>query len=108
MEVTDVDTQRIAAGPLDPKLRELKEATDQVVGRVFLGTLLAQLRGSSLKGEYGHGGRGEEVFGAQLDGILAERAGGSLESGLGRVLFDHLAKQQCRLINSESSLKESV
>ena len=80
-----------------PKRRELEELTGQIVGRVFLGTLLAQMRSSSFKGKYGHGGRGEEVFAGQLDGIIAERAGGSLKSGLGKALLNHLAKQQDRL-----------
>ncbi len=100
MEVQALDIQnpeRQRAGHQNPRLGELKEAVDQVVGRVFFGTLLAQMRGSSLKGKYGHGGRGEDIFAAQLDGIIAERAGGSLDSGLGQALFDHLARQQHRL-----------
>jgi hypothetical protein len=54
---------------------ELRRTADELVGSVFYGTLLRQLRQSSLKGAYGHGGRGEEVFGAQLDQVLAQRAG---------------------------------
>ena len=57
------------------KLDELREATGSVVGSVFYGTLLKNLRASNLKGTYGHGGRGEEVFQAQLDQTLADQAG---------------------------------
>jgi Rod binding domain-containing protein len=54
---------------------KLRGAADRLVGSVFYGTLLRQMRNSSLKGEYGHGGRGEEVFAAQLDHYLAQEAG---------------------------------
>ena len=47
----------------------------EVVGTVFYGTLLKTMRASNLKGQYGHGGRGEEVFQAQLDQTLADQAG---------------------------------
>ena len=54
---------------------KLRRTADELAGSVFYGTLLRQLRQSSLKGEYGHGGRGEDVFGAQLDQVLAQQAG---------------------------------
>lgn len=53
----------------------LRQAADELVGEVFYGTLLRQMRASPMKGKYGHGGRGEEVFQAQLDQQLATRAG---------------------------------
>lgn len=61
---------------------ELREAAQKLVGEVFYGTLLRQLRDSALKGEYGHGGRGEEVFRGQLDQVLASRAGTSGDNEL--------------------------
>ena len=54
---------------------KLKQAADEIVGSVFYGTMLRQLRSSTMKGKYGHGGRGEEVFQAQLDQILAKEMG---------------------------------
>ncbi len=54
---------------------ELRTAANEVVGQVFYGTLLRQVRSESLKGAYGHGGRGEEVFQAQLDQHLSEQMG---------------------------------
>lgn len=53
----------------------LRQAADELVGSVFYGTMLRQLRSSSLQGPYGHGGKGERVFQAQLDQIIAQRAG---------------------------------
>ncbi|MBI1827728.1 MAG: hypothetical protein HY287_06115 [Planctomycetes bacterium] len=75
-------------------LHRLKQTAGQVVGNVFFGTLLKMMRESPLKGKYGHGGRGEEVFAGQLDGVLAEKAGTALKRGLGDVLYTRLAHQQ--------------
>jgi len=86
-----------AAGPepvAQGDLRRLKEATGQVVGSVFYGTLLKSMRESELKGAYGHGGRGEEVFAAQLHGIWAERLGEATQGGLTNVLYRRLEHQQ--------------
>jgi Rod binding domain-containing protein len=75
-------------------LQRLKEATGQIVGSVFYGTLLKSMRESELKGAYGHGGRGEEVFAAQLHGMWAERMGEASNGGLTDVLYRRLEHQQ--------------
>jgi len=75
-------------------LHRLKQTAGQVVGNVFFGTLLKMMRESPLKGKYGHGGRGEEVFAGQLHGVLAEKAGTAMKRGLGEVLYERLAHQQ--------------
>ncbi len=61
--------------PAAPALERLRTAADGIVGSTFYGTLLRIQRESGLKGPYGHGGRGEEAFRAQLDQVLAEQAG---------------------------------
>jgi hypothetical protein len=71
-------TVSLASPTADPATRrvdQLRDAAGQIVGSTFYGTLLRIQRESNLKGPYGHGGRGEEVFRAQLDQILAEQAG---------------------------------
>ena len=83
-----------------PKLFEL---ANRIVGRLFYGTLLASVRESSLKGKLMHGGRGEDVFGAQLDSKYAEQLGASMKRGLGRVLYERLAGQKERLSRSRAS-----
>ena len=70
----------------------LREAINQTIGSVFFGPLLKTMRSSPLKSTVGHGGRGEDIFRAQLDGILAERAGTATQYELGDVLFDRLAR----------------
>ena len=79
---------------VDEAVKQLEETTGQIVGSLFYGTMLRAMRESEIKGEYGHGGRGEEIFAAQLDGILAERAGVSTGRSLGDTLFKRLANQQ--------------
>lgn len=85
-----------------PRNKELDEVTRTLVGSVFYGTLLKTMRESEMKGKYGHGGRGEEVFGAQLDAMLAERAGKSTRGGLAAALYKHLERQQ-RLVDTNRS-----
>lgn len=75
-------------------LARLREISGQVTGSVFFGKLLAQSRESSLKGPYGHGGRGEEVFAAQLHGLLAERAGTASGNNIAEQLYRRLEHQQ--------------
>jgi hypothetical protein len=75
-----VDTVNPTTPLVDPatcRVNRLREAADRIVGSVFYGTLLRMQRESQLKGPYGHGGRGEEVFRGQLDQFLAEEAGRS-------------------------------
>jgi len=75
-------------------LDKLRETAGKVVGSVFYGTMLKAMRDSSFKGAYGHGGRGEDVFGAQLHALYAERLGTSTNRGLQDALYRTLEKQQ--------------
>ena len=50
----------------------LRSAFDAFVGQTFYGQLLSAMRKTVGKPAYFHGGRGEEVFQAQLDQVLAE------------------------------------
>jgi Rod binding domain-containing protein len=66
----------------------LKQAADEIVGSVFYGTMLRQLRSSTFKGKYGHGGRGEEVFQAQLDQVFAKEMGRSKNANISEAIVD--------------------
>ena len=60
----------------------LRQAVQEVVGSVFLAPMLKMARENPLKGKYMHGGRGEDIFGAQLDAELARRASHRVQGGL--------------------------
>ena len=75
------------------KLAELRQATEQLVGITFFQTLLQSAHNSTLKGEIGHGGRGEEMFTAQLDVVFAERAAKSSRFGLVDEIYARMAKR---------------
>ena len=82
-----------ATGSAQQMRTRLRQTTDQVVGSVFYGTLLESMRASGLRGKYGHGGRGEEVFAAQLDRMLAERAGRARSYSLTDAIVQRLDRQ---------------
>lgn len=83
-------------------LQRLRDTAGEAMGNVFFGTMLSAMRSTTLKGEYGHGGRGEEVFSAQLDGILAQQMGKSSQLDLGELVFKAYEKQQ-RLMSTQQS-----
>ena len=96
-----VDSQSRSVSPVAERdLAKLRETVGQVVGAMSFGAMLKQMRNSPLKGEIGHGGRGEEVFSAQLHQELAERAGTRQDGGLADAVFHRLEKQQ-RLISEK-------
>ncbi len=65
----------------------LHQAVNEVVGSTFFGELLKISRNSPLKGKYGHGGRGEEIFGGQLDAELARRVGQGMPNSLSDAMY---------------------
>jgi len=54
---------------------------------------LQSARNTSLKGKYGHGGRGEEMFTAQLDAVFAESMAASSRFGLVDEIYNRMAKR---------------
>ena len=81
-------------------LGRLRELSGAIVGSIFYGTLLRTMRESTLKGEYGHGGRGEDIFAAQLHGLFAERLGAAKQNPLAESLYRHLENQQANITRS--------
>ncbi len=102
VEVTQPDIM-LSTAPGSQGTQRLKEVTGQVLGSVFFGTLLRIMRETDLKGMYGHGGRGEEVFSAQLHGIFAERLGSTLRTPLSEAIHRSLEGQQQRLDRQQST-----
>jgi peptidoglycan hydrolase FlgJ len=52
---------------------EFAEKFNEVLGQTMYGTILKEFRKTSHKTPYFNGGRTEEVFGQQLDQVLAEK-----------------------------------
>jgi hypothetical protein len=75
----------------------LRETAGKVVGSVFLGKMLEMSRTNPLKGEYGHGGRGEEVFAAQLHQLYAEQLGLAQQNPLTKAMTRTYERQQDRI-----------
>lgn len=70
---------------------ELKEKAQEFVGLTFFAPLLQQACDPVLKGEYGHGGRGERVFRGQLNELLAMRIGRCSRLGIAEALVERLS-----------------
>ncbi len=73
--------------------RRDQQAATLLVSQLFVGPLLAEARRFPIGGEIGHGGRGEDVFGEQLDQVLADRIAARLP-GLTEQLRSRFAGQR--------------
>jgi hypothetical protein len=94
------DVRSVAAHELagrQSRLGSLRQLAGKTVGSAFYGTVFQMIRKSPFKTEIGHGGRGEEVFAAQLHGLFAERMGEARGHNLGDVLYRRLERQQQRI-----------
>ena len=80
-------------GPSVAAGRKLRTKIDEFVGIVFYGELLKAMQNNPLKGKYGHGGRGEEVFAGQLHQELAQRAGRARSSPLSDAIYKRYIRQ---------------
>jgi hypothetical protein len=81
--------------PADAKQHEvmLRQLVDEVVGTTFFEPMLKSAHNSVLKGKYGHGGRGEEIFQGQLDSEFARSVGRGVKTDLGEALYRKLTRQ---------------
>jgi len=78
---------------LGKRQRMLRQAVSELVGATFYGPLMKMARNNPFKGKIGHGGRGEEMFGAQLDMELARRASLKERGGLAETIYRRYAKE---------------
>ncbi|HRX85334.1 MAG TPA: rod-binding protein [Phycisphaerae bacterium] len=105
MSVSALNNLDAAATTRAAAHKSLRKAADELVGEVFYGTLLRQMRDAPLKGKYGHGGRGEEVFQAQLDQVLASRAGQASNSNLADAIVDRYERNAEAAADYRSALR---
>lgn len=76
---------------MTPRQKQLKQTADEVVGTAFFGEIFKTMRNSKLKGAFGHGGRGEEIFSAQLHEVLAKRMSHNSNFGINQALYKRFA-----------------
>lgn len=90
--ITSRPPAQVATASVEQRKAMLRQAVDEMVGVTFFGQMLKMARNSPLKGKIGHGGRGEEMFGAQLDQELARRAGAGMDNSLSETIYNRLVK----------------
>lgn len=80
---------------LDSKQRnEVKrEVVREMVGQVFFGQILKMARNSAFKSDLMHGGRGEDIFGAQLDAEFAHQLGQKMNNQLTESIYRRVSKR---------------
>ncbi len=85
------------------KRAALRVAVNEVVGQTFFGSMLKMARESTFKSEFGHGGRGEEMFRGQLDEELVTRISQSSQVGFLNTMYDRMAERYADRIDATSS-----
>lgn len=70
----------------------LREAVNQVVGQMLYAPMFKMASESPFKGGFGHGGRGEDIFRAQLDMELGRRAAKRADGPLCEAMYQRLVK----------------
>lgn len=87
-----VATQAMDTASKSASKTQLREQVEELVGVTFFGQMLKIARDNPLKGEYGHGGRGEEVFGSQLDMEFARNMGHAVRNDLTEAIYKQLSR----------------
>lgn len=89
----NLDPTTVSAATPERRRAVLRQAVGEMVGQTFFGQMLSIARNSPLKSELGHGGRGEDVFAAQLDQELARRVGQGAQNGLAEAIYRRLVER---------------
>lgn len=85
-------TPSLATASVERQKAALRQAVGEMMGHVFYAPMLSMARDSVPRGKFGHGGRGEDVFAAQLNQELARRMGMDTANELTEAVYDELAK----------------
>ncbi len=97
--MSDMTVSRVGLSPAQASAQTpqgramLRKTVGEMIGATFFGSMLKMAHNSRLEGKYGHGGRGERVFRAQLDQQFAQLAGGRLSNtSLVNAICDRLCR----------------
>lgn len=88
--VRDQVAAEVQAFKANPDLDAVREKVGELVGMTFFGKMLEMEQDSPLKSDIMHGGRGEEIFRAQLNQELSREAGRSGRLGIGQAIAERL------------------
>ena len=91
----DIATLRALGRPLDthdPSV--IRDVAAQMVSELFFVPMLAEMRTFPFGNEFGHGGRGEAVFGEQLDQRVADVVASAGHGGLVEQIAKRLERAQ--------------
>lgn len=90
--MSSIDATTMIPGDAAQREAMLRQTVNEVVGVTFFEPMLRAAHNSALKGKYGHGGRGEEIFQGQMDAHLAREMGRGVRTSLGDALYRKLSR----------------
>lgn len=93
METIAATTSTTTGTEREAQTAQVRAMVNEVVGVTFFAPMLKTAHNSVLKGKYGHGGRGEEIFRSQLDMEFARNIGRGVKTDLAEALYRKLTRQ---------------
>ncbi len=84
-------------GPVLAEATQAKEAAQKLVASAFVLPLLQELRADPFRGQIGHGGMGEDLFGLQLDTIFADRIVAGSRFSLVEAVYERVTSRPGRM-----------
>ncbi|MBI5865545.1 MAG: hypothetical protein HZB38_13765 [Planctomycetes bacterium] len=91
--------------------RQSRQAAVQLASTLFFAPMLAEMRKLPMGQKFGNGGRGEEVFGEQLDLRLADSIAGGDPGGIVRNIAGKLQRQaamRAKAVEAEAAKAEAA
>ena len=82
-----------ADGTEAERAADLRKAAEQLVATTLIQPMFAKMREDPFKNDMFHGGRTEEIFGEQLDTILAERIVSRADFSIVDAVYNSIAKR---------------
>jgi len=76
--------------------KALRQAAEQLVSISFIQPMLAKMRDDPFKSDLFHGGQAEEVFGQQLDTLMADRVTTSADFSIVDAVYRAIADSAAR------------
>ncbi len=91
-------------GLSEEESQTIRTAAEQLVATTFINPMLAKMRDDPFKSDLFHGGRGEEVFGQQLDTMYSDRIVSSTDFAIVDAVYDRIASSAAKNHRQESKV----